>query len=353
MSGAVAITAVHCLEPGTDWSASATDLLVAAAEPILPPRVDALFCAAGSFPLFQRQANAAAIACDRLSLRCPAFTLDAGDLSVAIALCAAWQFVTAHPRSIALVLGAAKLSDFGENERISILDTLLDGEGYAGAGRPSFAAQAGLLAAALVRQDDLPPDTFATISAANYARWASGRGARSPTAAALAQDLVVAPPLVRSDFAALHDGAGALVLSSDPDALPLAMLAGTSAASDVVDVWDRPDPFNFSCVREAARLQCPDYRPEWIEIDTFGSLAEHLTMRALDGLWPAVHGQEPMRRNTRGASQGRGRPFGVSTIYIVDDFCRAANAGESALLLAISGLGAAAVAARLVKDVAT
>jgi acetyl-CoA acetyltransferase len=343
----VAIAAINCIDPGRYWSKSWADLLLDAALPIVSSKqVDVLICCGSN--VSQRQANVASIAADRLGLRCPAITIDAGDISGSMALLAGWQFIRGGLGKTVLVLGAAKLSDLSESERAAILDSLLDQEA-ALSGKVSFAAQAGLLAGSYCRLHDVKPNAFARIAADNLRAWADLQGTRAPTADELAHDLMAARPLVRSDFAQLLDGAGAVLLTDARDSdvrMPLYLEAVTSSA-DVVSPWDRRDPFTFDAVSRAVdevQRQTGSFAA-WVEIDAACSVAQYLTERAANSASSAIGKTTTFDRiNVYGGCHGRGRPFGVSGLYQLHDVLCGGHPGEVALALAVSGLGSNAVA---------
>ncbi len=339
----VAVAGAHALEPDNYWSKGLSDLLSEAAAPLVSGiAIDGIFCAGGAF--LQRQGDPAAIVADRLSLSPDiALSLEAGDVSGAAALYTAWQHVQSGACRHALVLGAAKVSDVSEAARLSLMDASLDPDADIARGI-DFTAQAGLLAGHYCRSRGKDAAVFAEATAENLAAWAKYKGRHIPTAQELRHDLLVAPPLVRSDFAQLLDGACALVLS-DAGACetPRAILGAMTSATDVVSVWERKDPLAFEAVRNAVR-RLPSNDGTWLEIDAAVSIAHILSREAVAAVLENSHG---WACNRRGGAQGRGRVMGSSALYQLADICEIAGRGESALLVAVSGLGSHIFAARL------
>jgi acetyl-CoA acetyltransferase len=343
----VAVAAINCINPGRYWSKSWADLLLDAALPITGlKQVDLVICCGSN--ITQRQANLASIAADRLGLRCTAVTIDAGDISGSMGLLAGWQFIRGGFGRAALILGAAKVSDLSESERIAILDSLLDQEAVLSSG-VSFAAQAGLLAAGYCRLHGVSPKAFTRVSANNLQAWAQLNGARSATADELEHDLIVAPPLVRSDFPQLLDGAGAMLLvdARDSDVRTPLRLEAVASSADVVNPWDRPDPFSFDAVSQAVDEveRCTTSPISWVEIDAACSVVQYLSEQAASRTSLGTRKAEFERINVYGGCHGRGRPFGISALYQFQDILCGGRAGEAVLSIATGGLGSNAVAA--------
>lgn len=337
----VAASRFHALAPGNYWDKGFADLLSEAAAPaVRAVAIDAIFCASND----RRQSDPAAIVADRLGLRPQlALSLDCADVSSAAALFVAWQHVRAGLCKQALVVGAAKVSDLSEAQRLALMDASLDQDADVARGI-DFAAQAGLLAGHYCRARKRDAAIFAETTAANLVAWASMSKHHAPTAAEIRRDLLVAPPLVRSDFAQLLDGAAALVLSDIEDAgAPRVAIDAMASGTDNISVWERKDPLAFEAVR-AAISGLPDSADNmnWLEIDAGVSVAQILSEEALDR-----GNAKQSQTNRRGGAQGRGRVPGVSTLYQLADICELASRGETALLLAVAGLGSHVFAARL------
>ena len=348
---AVAIACAHALDPENLWDKSISDLLVDAAAPaIAGVAIDAIFCAAVSLP--GPQADWAAVAADRLGLQPNvALTFASADVSGAAALYSAWQHVRAGLCRNALVLAAAKVSDVSELERIALHDLALDPDADIARGI-DFTTQAGLLAGHYCREAKIDAAIFAETTAANLAAWGAYKGRPVPTSAELRRDLPVSPPLVRSDFAQLLDGGCALVLCDrERTERALASIEAVSSGVDVVSVWERKDPLSFAAAEgAAARIVDRDTdAPAWLEIDAAVSIAQCLgevaVRRAAQAARPGP--ASAMRVNRRGGAQGRGRVFGASALYQLADICEIASRGETALLLAVAGLGHHVFGARL------
>ena len=343
----VAIAHVNALEPDNYWKHSLGELILEAASPIVADRdVDALFCAAPCAAFAQAQSDAAAIAADRLSLAPKiVHTVDAGDASAAAALHLAWLAMSAGVAKTALVVGAAKTSDLSESDRHAVLDRMLDQEAEAVDAR-SFAAQAGLLAGLYCRAAKENAERLASVTATNLAAWAGNNGRTPLSSAELRRDLLVAPPLVRTDFMQLLDGACAVLLVAD-DATASWSIDGFGTGTDTVSLWERQDPLAFASVEKAVQGALRRTIPPWLEIDCGVSIAQALAESAV----ARVTRETPRLVNARGGAQGRGRVWGASLLYQLGDVLKSANAFSSALAVSVAGLGSRAFAAQLKKRV--
>lgn len=339
----VAIAGVRTLKPDNYWGASLSELALEAAAPLVPKDgIDTLICVAPSASLVQRQGDFAGIVADRLCISPDsALTLEASDASAASALQVAWQ-LCAHAGGTALIVAAAKVSDLSEAERLALLDRSLDQEAELENG-VTFAAQAGLLAARYCRVRGGNAETFAAITAANHANWARHVGLSALSAAEIRRDLVVAPPLVRSDFAQLLDGAGAALLVADAPAAKWAIRAIGSSV-DTVALWERSDPVAFAAVERAVSAALTSSpAPQWLELDVSCSVVQRLSEDA------ALRATEtkPDLVNVRGGAQGRGRVWGGSLIYQLQDIVECNAPFSTSFIISVAGLGSHAFAARL------
>jgi acetyl-CoA C-acetyltransferase len=342
----VAIARVSALTPGNFWDRSICELAIEASAPIVAEvKVDALFVAASCALLVQRQADFGAIVADRLGLKPSiSMSLDAGDISGAAALHAAWMSVRCGLCESALVVAAAKVSDLSEGERLGLMDCTLDQEADVGRGL-DFASQAGLLAGhyCSVRGED--SRAFVQISANNHSAWARHTEGPEVTAAELWRDLVVAPPLVRSDFSQLLDGACAVLLTAN-DRSAVATIDAIATASDVAAIWDRPNPLAFGAVSEAVGSALGGKAvPRWLEIDTAASVAQLLSERVVEAM--AAKDDSSRTVNRFGGTQGRGRVFGASPLYLLADIVEPEPPDSRALVLSVAGLGTRAYAAHV------
>jgi acetyl-CoA acetyltransferase len=336
----VAIARANALPPANYWNRSVGDLALEAAAPIVAgSKVHAVFAGSSA----QHQADFAAIVADRLGLNCRiSLTLDAADVSGAAALYAAWLHVRHGLCETALVVAAAKLSDASEGERLALMDRTLDQEAEIGSGL-SFASQAGLLASYYCSARGKDTSIFADASAANYAAWARRCDGTVVTGAELRRDLVVAPPLVRSDFAQLLDGACAVLLSAD-DSKQLPVLNSVASGGDVVSLWERSEPLAFRAVSVAVTSALEGKTmPGWIEIDAATSVVQLLS---LDALVPKPGGAF-LAMNVTGGSQGRGRVLGASPLYQVADAIDLNWPRNDLLAVSVAGLGSRAYAAHI------
>jgi acetyl-CoA acetyltransferase len=341
----IAIGRTHSLEPGNLWDKGLSDLLAEAAAPVVSGiAVDGVFCAGVAVP--ERQADPATIVADRLGLDpVVALSFDCADVSGAAALFAAFQHLRAGACRQALVVGAAKVSDASEPQRLALMDQSLDRDADSARGI-DFTTQAGLLAGHYCRERVRDAAIFAEATASNLAAWAAHAKLHAPTAAELRRDLLVSPPLVRSDFPQLLDGGCALLLSDVEDCeSPRLVVDAMASGSDIVSVWERKDPLAFEAVRSALRRLPDTGAPDWLEIDAGVGVAQILCEDALDAV--LAGNSSARRRNRRGGSYGRGRVIGSSALYQLGDIREIAARDESALLLAVSGLGSHVFVARL------
>ncbi len=337
----VSILRVHTLAPDSLWGASLGDLALEAARPLLPlAKIDALFCASAAAPFAQRQSDFAALVADRLGIAPNiALSVDAADASGAAALEMAWHVLKSGGAKAALVVGAAKVSDLSEAERIALMDRALDQDAEISSG-VTFASQAGLLAAHYCRTQDKDSGVFAETTAANLAAWARHAGRPAVTAAELRRDLSVAPPLVRSDFPQLLDGAAAVLLVAGKSDSPWA-IENVASAVDTMALWERKEPLAFAAVEQAAR-SIRDI-PDWLEIDAAASVVQVLIEEAVR----RVAKTKPSLVNVRGAGVGRGAVLGTSLLYQMQDIVEAKGTPSSVLALSTAGLSSRAVALKL------
>src|SRR5262249_19085285 len=139
---------------------------------------------------------------------------------------------------------------------------------------------AGLLAARYCRVRGGSADSFAAITAANHSAWARYLGLSAITVAEIRRDLVVAPPLVRSDFAQLLDGAGAVLLgaSAPPGSWSISTIG---SGVDTVALWERTDPLAFAAVERAVSNALTSPFPQWLELDAACTVAQRLSEDAV------------------------------------------------------------------------
>ena len=341
----VAIAQVNALTPSSYWDRSLSELALSASAPVVSGvKVDSVFAAASAPSLVQGQADFAAIVADRLGLR-PRVSLgfDSADVSGAAALYAAWLHVSVGVCDAALVVAAAKSSDLAESERLALMNATLDQEAEAAEG-VDFASQAGLLAALYCVERARDSSIFTDVSALNYAAWAKHTEGGSLSGAELRRDLVVAPPLVRSDFAQLLDGACAVLLVSNGNEGSV-LLESVATATDVVSVWERPDALSFRAVADAAASALKgEAMPLWLEFDTAASVVQILSEEALQLSDRSRHSV-----NLLGGTQGRGRVLGASPLYQLADAVNVKPPYSHLLAVSVGGLASRAYAAHIVR----
>jgi acetyl-CoA C-acetyltransferase len=331
------LAAAADLKADHHWEASAGDLALEVAGGLVGgpagAKIDAVFVAA---PIGE-QAALAPVLVDRLGLagKVAVYQLESGDGSGAAALHAAAVHVAAKQARCALVLGVAKVSDLAERERGGLLDALVDRDAEAPLGL-SYQALAGLLADLYVTRNGLKPSTFAHVIAKNAANAVLGGETflpHAPSALELVRDIQVAPPLVRSDFAPLLDGASAVLvtdagLARELTPAPVEIVA-LGSASDLSVIADRPDPLAFAAAAGAGRAALARANVAldalaYLDVSSACTVLEVLALEALgvtprgqtgalckDGFGRVAHAKVV---NPGGGAQGRGLALGTCGI---------------------------------------
>jgi acetyl-CoA C-acetyltransferase len=334
MRSSVAIAAERSLPAGHGWDRSAGDLAIEVAAPLLERApVDALFVASPAGLLVDGQAGQAAVFADRLGLgKLPAYQLEAGDASGAAALHAAVAQVAAGLSRCALVLAVAKVSDRSERERAALMDALIDREVEAPLGL-TYQALCGLLADLYLQRHGVKPGELAHVCAKNAGNAVAGGESflpHAPSALEIRRDIPVAPPLVRSDFAPLFDGATALLVADAAFARELGdrpvEIAALGAASDLTVVGERSDPLRLdAAARAAASALGKAGRRDlsslaFFEVSSSATILEVLAVESVGlfspGAAPAAY-KDGLGKlgsatvvNPGGGAQGRGLAFG-------------------------------------------
>jgi len=284
--------------------------------------------------------------------------------------------VAAKQARCALVLGVAKVSDLAERERGGLLDALVDRDAEAPLGL-SYQALAGLLADLYVTQHGLKPSTFAHVIAKNAANAVLGGETflpHAPSALELVRDIQVAPPLVRSDFAPLLDGASAVLvtdlgLARELTPAPVEIVS-LGSASDLSVIADRPDPLAFTAAAAAGRAALARANVAldalaYLDVSSACTVLEVLALEALgatpvgqtgalckDGFGRVAHARVV---NPGGGAQGRGFALGTCGIAQAREAflqlgggagkrqaAAALAPGARSLALGLTGLGVAA-----------
>lgn len=334
MNGPVAIALENALAPAHAWRSSAADLAIEVAAPLLERApVDALFAAAPAALLVDGQAHQGAVFADRLGLAAlPCYQIEAGDASGAAALHAAVAHVAAGLARSVLVLAVSKVSDRAERERAALMDALVDREVEATLGL-TYQALCGLLADLYVRRHRLRPGDLAHVVAKNAANALAGGETflpHAPSALEVRRDIPVAPPLVRSDFAPLFDGATALVVCDLARARELAEptveIAAIAAAGDTAVVADRIDPLRLEAAARAVARALPGQPVPgdlaFLEVSSACSILELLALESIGAAAPGTAALSykdglgrpgsPLVVNPGGGAQGRGHCLGAS-----------------------------------------
>lgn len=380
MRSKACLVAASDLRADHHWDASAGDLALRCAGSLLEGRlaehIDAVFVAA---PVLD-QAALGPVLVDRLGLsgNTAVYQLEAGDGAGGAALHAAVAQIVAGFSRCALLLGVSKVADLQERERGTLLDALLDREIETPLGL-TFQSQAGLLADLYLSRYGLKAGALAHVVAKNAANAFAGGETflpHAPTAQEIMRDLPVAPPLVRSDFPPVLDGATAVLVCAD-DVAREHGLAGVgiesiAGGSDITVLADRPDPLDFRAPKAAitqalqrANAQLADMA--YVDVATACTIAEILTLEAIGLTRPGQTGaacKDGFGRlnhervvNPGGAAQGRGLSLGTCGIVQAREAylqlgagagkrqVKAAEAaGAKALAVSLVGLGSAAYA---------
>lgn len=381
MRAPVAIALANALKPGHEWRASAGDLAVQVAGPLLEQcerraAVDALFVAAPAALLCDGQAHQGALFADRLGLsKLPCLQLEAGDASGAAALHAAVAHVSAGLSRAALVIGVSKVSDRSERERGALCDALIDREVEAPLGL-TYQALCGLLADLYVARHGLKAGDLAHVVAKNAANAVAGGETflpYAPAAIEVRRDIPVAPPLVRSDFAPLLDTATALLVTDGALARelggPAVEVASLASAGDLTVVADRPEPLRLESVARASsaalsRAGIGKDALAFIEVSSACTILEVLALEsagitesgATTRLYKDGFGRagSPLVVNPGGGAQGRGFGFGTGGLEQAREAFlqlgagagarQVASAAGTALALCLGGVGTHAYA---------
>ena len=381
MRAPAAIALANALEPGHDWRSSAADLAVQVAGPLLDQcerraQVDALFVAAPAALLCDGQAHQGAVLADRLGLaKLPCLQLEAGDASGAAALHAAVAHVAAGLSRAALVVAVSKVSDRSERERAALMDALIDREIEAPLGL-TYQALCGLLADLYVARHGLKAGDLAHVVAKNAANAVAGGETflpHAPSAIEVRRDIPVAPPLVRSDFAPLLDGATALLVTDAALARELGggavEVAALASAGDVTVVADRADPLRLEAVARAsgaalARAGAAAGGLAFVEVSSACTILEVLALESAGITEPGATTRQykdgfgragsALVINPGGGAQGRGLGFGTGGLEQAREAFlqlggaagarQVASTAPHALALAVGGVGAHAYA---------
>jgi acetyl-CoA acetyltransferase len=350
MRPAVVVADAHVVEPGNHWSLGWSDLVLeAAADLVGGPPVEAILCAASGTGNAENQGDPAGIIADRLGLTgVTAVAVDCGQASAASAINLGWTLITHGAYRDILVVGAAKVSDHTEAERLAVFDRSLDQDAELSKGL-DFTAQAGLLADLYLRRNGVSPHVFAAATAANKSAWARRNGQREVGLAETLMDLVVAPPLLRGDFPQVLDGAAALRLRaasrSEPGRLTI---AAVSARSDIASPFERRRALDFAAVGEVVAGLMRDAAsaaPDFMDFDVPCSVVDVLAQESARArLAPA---DRPWRANPSGGAQGRGYVDGQGALYQFFDLLNSGMGRAEGLAISVSGFGARVFGSRL------
>lgn len=374
------LVAASDLRADHHWDASAGDLALRSVGSLLDgpfgALIDTVFVAA---PVLD-QAALGPVLVDRLGLsgNTAVYQLEAGDGAGGAALHAAVAQIAAGFSRCALLLGVSKVADLQERERGTLLDALLDREIESPLGL-TFQSQSGVLADLYLSRHGLKPGALAHVVAKNAANAVLGGETflpHAPTAQEIMRDLPVAPPLVRSDFPPILDGATAVVICSEDLARELGVkgvfVESIAGASDIAVLADRPEPLVFRAPQSAAakaleRAGVALGDVAYVDISSACTIAEILTMESIGLTQPGQTGascKEGFGRvthtkvvNPGGAAQGRGLALGTCGIVQAREaFLQlgggagkrqvkaAETPGAKALAVSIVGLGSAAYA---------
>lgn len=376
----VCLVAANDLRADHHWEASAGDLAQRVAGPLLDGPfgafVDSVFVAA---PVIDQSALGAVLV-DRLGLsgNTAVYQAEAGDGAGGAALHAAVAHIAAGFSRCALLLGVAKVADLQERERGTLLDGLLDREIESPLGL-TFQSQSGVLADLYLAKHGLKAGSLAHIVAKNAANAFLGGETflpHAPMAQEIMRDLPVAPPLVRSDFPPILDGATAVILCTEDLAREIGVtpvyVESIAGASDIAVLADRPEPLLFRAPKMAAtraleRAKATLDECVYVDIATSTTIAEILTLESIGMTEPGKTGascKDGFGRinharvvNPGGAAQGRGLALGTcGVVQAREAFLQlgagagkrqvkaASTNGAKALAISLVGLGNAAYA---------
>jgi acetyl-CoA acetyltransferase len=350
MRPAVAVVDAHVVEPGSHWSLGWSDLVIeAAADLIGGPPLEAILCAASQVGNADSQGDPAGIIADRLGLTgVTAVAIDCGQASAASAINLAWTLIAHGAYRDILVVGAAKVSDRTEAERLAVFDRGLDQDAELSKGL-DFTAQAGLLADLYLRRSGASPHVFAAATAANKSAWARRNGRREVGLQETLMDLVVAPPLRRCDFPQVLDGAAALRLRAASGAERGRLgIAAVSARCDIASPFERRRALDFAAVGEVVAdlmRDAANAAPDFVDFDVPCSVVDVLAQESARAR--LAHTDRQWHANPSGGAQGRGYVDGQGALYQVFDLMNSGTEGAEGLAISVSGFGAQVFGSRL------
>lgn len=273
------------------------------------------------------QLGLANIVCGALGLtNVSADTIDNTSASGASSILRAAEAVASGHSSVALALGAEKMS--GDTETVTeVISHLTHSQEYDhGITLPSFG---GLVADAYLSRYDCDRETLAHVGVKNHRNAVENEFAQYRSEISVADVLsspVVASPLRLYDCCPLSDGAAAVVITDGNGPVDLRGIAGVTGTHAVAD---RSDPLEIRSVREAGTdaFERAERKPtdvdvacihdafsilEWLELEELGFYDSGTAWKATVAGKNRKDGPTPV--NPGGGLKARGHPLGATGV---------------------------------------
>lgn len=340
----VVIAGIGQTPVGEHWDTSLRELAFNAIEAAVQDsgglRPQALFVANMLAPSLSSQAHLGALIADFAGLTgIEAATIESAGASGGAALRQAYLSVTAGVTDVVLVVGVEKMTDKIGSDTEAAVATSVDSDFEAVQGLTPT-AQAAMLMQRYLHEFGAPREAFAGFALTAHANAANNPNAMYPKAIrpeAYNRAGTVSAPLNLFDVAPNADGAAALVITR-PDLLPpayshpLVRISGSSLATDILALHDRPDPLNLQAARISIERACRQagILPHDVDLfelyDSFSIIAA-LSLEAAGfaergSAWKlaqdgdiGLQGSIPI--STFGGLKARGNPGGATGVYQV------------------------------------
>ncbi|MEM0305072.1 MAG: thiolase family protein [Saccharolobus sp.] len=231
-----------------------------------------------------------------------------------------------------LVVGVEKMSEKNTKQVTSIIASLLSmEERKAGLTLPSLA---GLMAKEYMRRYDAAREAFALVAVKNHYNGSLNPFAHIQKRVTLDEVLkspIIAEPLTLYEFTPISDGAAALVMVRDEDALSYTSkpvyVKGVGVASDTSTISEREDLLSLKSVRVAgilakkmAKVDKVDFAElhdmatvlEIVEAEELGLLKRGEGWKAYYDDYTSINGEMPI--NSSGGLNSKGHPIGASGV---------------------------------------
>jgi acetyl-CoA C-acetyltransferase len=340
----VVIAGIGQTPVGEHWDISLRELAFNAIEAAVQDsgglRPQALFVANMLAPSLSSQAHLGALIADFAGLTgIEAATIESAGASGGAALRQAYLSVTAGVTDVVLVVGVEKMTDKIGADTEAAVATSVDSDFEAVQGLTPT-AQAAMLMQRYLYEFSPPREAFAGFALTAHANAANNPNAMYPKAIrpeVYNRAGTVSAPLNLFDVAPNADGAAALVITR-PDLLPpayshpLVRISGSSLATDILALHDRPDPLNLQAARISIERACRQagILPHDVDLfelyDSFSIIAA-LSLEAAGftergSAWKlsqdgeiGLQGSIPI--STFGGLKARGNPGGATGVYQV------------------------------------